>query len=42
MKVDIIYYRTVEPSTGIAKEATKEIPIVFITGISDPVRNPDW
>ena len=26
-------------ATGIAKEATKEIPIVFVTGISDPVQS---
>jgi putative ABC transport system substrate-binding protein len=36
-KVDIIITHG-GTATGIAKEATKEIPIVFITGISDPVQ----
>ena len=37
-KVDIIITHG-GTATGIAKEATKEIPIVFITGISDPVQS---
>ena len=37
-KVDIIITHG-GTATGIAKEATKEIPIVFIWGISDPVQS---